>query len=318
MNETPEFPGEPNPARINWRRIAVLVAVAALVFLGFYAWHLATPQVDYLLDRRGELSGSQIDRSTSDLGIDERVSLASSSGLAVDLRVLRPDGAQRLPVLLMLGGHDTGRDAVELVGTPDGVAFVALDYPYTASHRVRGFWQSVGIVDDVQRAFLDTPPALSLAMDWLLQQSWVDAARVELVGVSLGVPFAAAAGGLDDRFSRVWLMHGGGNNLEWVAHAGRKRIENEFLRRLVARGALLLVYGNSFDTLRWIRETGPRPVVLVMARDDDYVPKSAQQPLVEIAASDHVELIWTDGMHIGPERTFELQQLLQTILARVN
>ena len=38
------------------------------------------------------------------------------------------------------------------------------------------------------------------------------------------------AGALDQRFSRVWLMHGGGDNVSWVSHAGRKHIENETLR----------------------------------------------------------------------------------------
>jgi hypothetical protein len=279
--------------------------------------HLATPQVDYLLDRRGSLVSNNIESTHTGVAVSEYVSLESSTGLAVDIRVLRPDTERKLPVLIMLGGHDTGRDAVDLLGDPQGIAFVALDYPYTGNHHPDGFWESMGIIDDVQRAFLDSPPALSLTLDWLLQQSWVDPAAVNLIGLSLGVPFTAPAGALDERFSRVWLLHGGGDNVAWVSHVGRKNIRNESLRRLVARGALLLVYGNTFDTPRWIRETAPRPVILVMARDDDYVPREAQQALVEAARQDHVELIWTEGMHIGPKRSFELQQLLDIVLSRV-
>ncbi|MDJ0698555.1 MAG: hypothetical protein QNJ07_01760 [Woeseiaceae bacterium] len=303
---------------MRWLRICAFLFAGVALFLVLYGWHLATPQVDYLLERRGVLTGAEVSDAETDAGVSQYASLSSSTGLAVDLRVLRPAGDDPLPVLIMLGGHDTGRDAVDLVGEPDGVAFVALDYPYTADHHPDGFWESLAIVDDVQRAFLDSPPALSLALDWLLEQPWVDPDRVNLIGLSLGVPFTAPAGALDERFSRVFLLHGGGDNLEWVMHVGRKSIENEALRRLVARGALLLVYGNTFDTVHWIAETAPRPVVLVMARDDDYVPEAAQRPLEELAESDHVELIWTEGLHIGPERTFELQQLLRTVLARVD
>lgn len=300
------------------KRIVIGILLVMVFASGLYAWHLATPQHDYLVARHGRLLIEDV-KTGADAGIvDELLHLESSSGLRVDARVRRPDSDERLPVLLMLGGHDTGKDAVDLVGTPEGVAFVAPDYPYYADHHPDGFWASMAIVDDIQAAFLDAPPALSLILDWLLKQPWVDPERVELIGVSLGVPFAAPAGALDQRFSRVWLMHGGGDNVSWVSHAGREHIENETLRRLVARTALLLVYGNTFDTVYWIEQTAPRPVILVMARDDDYVPPEAQRPLIEIAAREHVEVIWTEGMHIGPERTFELQQLLQTVLDRVD
>ncbi len=303
---------------MRWLRITLFLLVGIVLFLGLYGWHLATPQVDYLLERKGELAGADVSNSETDAGVSQYVSLTSSTGLAVDLRVFRPAGDDPLPVLIMLGGHDTGRDAVDLVGEPNGVAFVALDYPYTADHHPDGFLASLTIVDDVQRAFLDSPPALSLTLDWLLEQPWVDPDGVNLIGLSLGVPFTAPAGALDERFSRVFLLHGGGDNLEWVVHAGRKSIKNDAVRRVVARGALLLVYGNTFDTVRWIAETAPRPVVLVMARDDDYVPEAAQRPLEEAAKCEHVELVWTEGLHIGPERTFELQQLLQIVLDRID
>ena len=300
------------------KRIVIWSLLLVVFATGLYAVHLALPQHDYLVERKGEIVLEDVSVSAHEGIVDQRLRLESSSGLKVDARVKRPDVAGRLPVLLMLGGHDTGKDAVDLVGLPEGVVFVAPDYPYHADHHPDGFWESMAIVDDVQRAFLDAPPALSLILDWLLEQPWVDPERVELIGVSLGVPFAAPAGALDERFSRVWLMHGGGDNVSWVSHAGRKNIPNETLRRIVARIALLLVYGNTFDTLHWIEQTAPRPVVLVMARDDDYVPREAQQPLIEIAEREHVELIWTEGLHIGPERTFELQQLLQTVLDKVN
>lgn len=318
MNETLTYPPPPRRPRLRWRRIALFLLVAVVLFAGLYALHLATPQVDYLMERRGVLQDDNVVISQTALGTNQDVRLSSSSGLVVDLRVMRPADEERLPVLVMLGGHQTGKDAVDLVGAPQGVAFVALDYPYAGNNDPDGFLESVAIVGDVQTAFLDSPPALSLIVDWLIEQPWVDTARVELVGVSLGVPFAAAAGALDDRYSRVWLMHGGGDNVSWVSHAGRRNIANEMLRRIVARLALLLVYGNTFDTLRWIEATAPRPVVLVMARDDDYVPPEAQQPMIDISSAEHVELIWTEGLHIGPNRSFEVQQLLQTVLDRVN
>ena len=183
---------------------------------------------------------------------------------------------------------------------------------------MKGFWTTASAIPDIQRAFLDTPPALSLVVDWLMDQDWVDTQGVEIVGVSLGVPFAAVCGALDERLARVWLLHGGADNLAWVMHAGKEDIPNDALRRWVARGALLLVYGNSFDTSRWITEIAPRPLVIVAARDDDFVPADAVEPFIAAADSDHVELIWTEGLHINPKRPNELGQLLDIVLGRVS
>jgi fermentation-respiration switch protein FrsA (DUF1100 family) len=217
-----------------------------------------------------------------------------------------------------MGGEGTGKDAVDLVGEPDGIAYLALDYPYDGNQELDAFWESITAIPGIQQAFLDSPPAMSLAVDWAQQQPWFDADNVELVGASLGVPFTAVAGAIDQRFTRVWLLHGGARNLPWVMHLGRRYIENEFLRGIVARGALLLVYGNSFEAIEWIHEIAPRPLVIVEARNDDFVPREAQEPFIAAAESEYIELVWTDGRHIRPTRKEELQQLLDVVLSRID
>lgn len=287
--------------------------------LGAYVAWLAVPRHDYFLDRAGTLATADARPFDDARGRHTRLQLVSTSGLEVDMRILRPadTGNQKLPALLMLGGYRTGKDAVDRVGTPDGVVLAAIDYPYRGKPSTKGAWEGLRAVPHVQRATLDAPAALSLAASWLAAQPWVDPQRIELVGVSLGVPFAAAAGAVDPRFSKVWLLHGGGDNVSWADHAGREEIENATLRRLVARLLLLAIHGNSFDTPAWVRRTAPRPVTIVLARDDDYVSPEAQAPLVALAEEDHVELVWTDGQHIRGGRNAELSQLLDIVLGRV-
>lgn len=295
--------------------LTALLVAAAVIYLA----ELGIPKRDYFIERRGTIVNADVRTSRLDGIVQTRVSLQSSSGLEVDLRVSRPDVGQAgtLPVIVMLGGEGTGRHAVDLVGAPDGVAYVALDYPYRGSQELDAFWESVSAIPGIQRAFLDSPPALSLAVDWLEGQPWFDEERVELVGASLGVPFTAVAGALDERFTRVWLLHGGAKNVPWVMHVGRRYVENDFLRGIVARSALLLVYGASFEAEDWVPRIAPRPLVIVAAKEDDFVPPEAQQPFIEASESEHVELLWTDGKHVRPSRTEELQQLLDLVLSRV-
>ena len=301
------------------RRAALIVLFPVLLALGLYWVELAIPKHDYFLERRGTLVRQDILELSENAVVRKTVQLESSTGLRVDMRLMRPatEPGETLPVIVVMGGEGTGKDAVDLVGTPRGIAYLALDYPYRGSQELDAFWESVAAIPAIQQAFLDSPPAMSLAVDWLQQQPWFDQDNVELVGASLGVPFTAVAGAIDERFTGVWLLHGGAENVPWVMHAGRRYIENEFLRGIAARGALLLVYGNSFRTMDWIPRIAPRPLVIVAAKDDDFVPHEAQQPFIAAAESEFIELVWTEGQHIRPTRREELRQLLDVVLSRV-
>jgi fermentation-respiration switch protein FrsA (DUF1100 family) len=301
------------------RRVLWLIPGVLLVTIVAYSIYLAFPRYDYFLERTGTLVDATVIEEQREIDRSYTVHLESSTGLKVDMRVLRPevDVTDKLPLLLVLGGQATGKDAIDLVGTADGIAFAAIDYPYDGSDDLDGFWKSVAAIPDVQKAFLDTPPAVSLAVSWLLQQDWVDPERVELAGVSLGVPFATAAGALDERFGRVWMLHGGGDNVSWVSHNARRHIDNKVLRHLTARTVLFIVHGRSFETQHWIPEIAPRPVIIVAAKNDDFVPRESQEPLIEAARLDHVELIWTEGRHIGTNRGDELKQLLIIVRDRI-
>ena len=296
------------------RRILLSAFALVVIAAGLYVVELAIPKRDYFVERRGTLENIEVVESVDDDVVMQTVRLEASTGLAVDMRLVRPltGPGETLPVIIVMGGEGTGKDALRS-------AYLALDYPYEGDQELDAFWESMTAIPGIQQAFLDSPPAMSLAVDWAEQQSWFDPDNVELVGASLGVPFTAVAGAMDDRFTRVWLLHGGAENFPWVMHVGRRYVETEFLRGLLARLALLLVYGNSFETLDWIPEIAPRPLVIVAARDDDFVPPEAQQPFVDAAeAGEHIEIVWTEGRHIRPTRRDELQQLLDIVLSRID
>jgi fermentation-respiration switch protein FrsA (DUF1100 family) len=309
------------PPKLTWHRICWSVCLLAATLLTALAVDLAGVKREHFLAGRGVL------RDASESALVQRndgssvrnVRLVSHLGFEVRLRILLPVEAsvQEVPLVLLIGGHRTGKKAVDLIGEPRGIAYAAIDYPYTGNHSLSGFCEIAMAIPAIQSAFLDTPPALRLAMDWLEQQSWFDKGRAELVGVSLGVPFAAVAGALDERFSRVWLIHGALDNYTWVMHAAHERIRNKHLRSILVRSALFLAYGNSFRTADWVQEIAPRPVVIVAASADERVPLGSANAYVETAGAGHVDVIWTKGRHVGPDREYELRQLVEIVAGRV-
>lgn len=301
----------------RWRRWLLAALAAGLAAPACWLLTHLAPRHAHFLERRGGIVTAVVDSRPEGNFISDAVRLTATSGLKVDLRVLRPAApGQRLPLVLLLGGHRTGRDAVDVLGDPGGIAVAALDYPYHGPERPRGLAQSLRSVPAIQQGILDTPPAVSVALDWLAAQPWVDPARVELMGVSLGVPFAAVAGALDGRFRRVWLIHGGVGNREWIASRLGEKVDNAALRGVAAGLVHLLAHGASFRTEEWVGRIAPRPVVVIGASEDEQLSRASVEGL-HAAAGAPKELLWTAGGHVRPKRVDIVRQLLGMVRSRI-
>ncbi|HUG98652.1 MAG TPA: alpha/beta hydrolase family protein [Gammaproteobacteria bacterium] len=304
--------------RVAWAAAALLLAFGAAGAL--WLADLARPRHGEFVERRGVLVAAETAAAVHEPGgfTSQAVRLRSDSGLRLEARVLRPEGQHDpLPIIVLLAGHRTGQDAVDLIGHPGDIATVAIDYPYHGSTDVRSSASFFRSIRDIQRALLDTPPAASLVLDWLETEPWADTGRVELVGVSFGAPFVAVAGALDERFRRVWFIHGGAGNRGWIEHNLGERIPQGWLRPLVASLVHLLVYGNSFDTEDWVARIAPRPVVIIGARDDEQLPEYKVEKLYA-AAREPKELLWTEGGHVDPRRADLVRALLEIVRERVD
>ena len=247
------------------------------------------------------------------------VRLTAASGLVVDLAIKAPDeppasGTGR-PLILLLGGHRTGRDAVDLVADTRGTVIAAISYPFAGNPKVKG----LGVLPEIpaiRRALLDTPPALMLALDHLLSRPDVDPAAVEMVGVSLGAPFACIAGALDSRLSRVWSVHGAGDPRALLDHNLQRRIPFAPARWFVATSAYLIIDGPHLAPERWAGRIAPRPFVMINAEEDERLPRAAVETLYEHALAPK-DITWMPGQHVLPRRAELVQRLVDMVLARV-
>lgn len=279
--------------------------------LAWLRWDAGRPREEWFDERQGTLVAAtpEFDASRNDV-VAKSLELGSDSGLRTSMRVVRPaNPPSQLPVLLILGGHRTGSDAVDLLGSSTGRAIVALDYPYDGPERVRGFLRTLSILPAIRQAFLDTPPSIALALDWLVLQPWVDRERIFLVGASLGVPFAATAAARDERISGLMLVHGAADNRLWLEANIARRMDRAWLQPALATILHWVAYGPVFDTRERVAAVAPRPVLIVGARDDERTPAGQTEQLFE-AAGEPKKMRWTDGQHIEPGRTEIIRELL--------
>jgi predicted alpha/beta hydrolase len=245
------------------------------------------------------------------------IRLTATSGLTVDLLLRRAvdDSGRRLPLAVILGGHRTGRRSAQMVGNTRGVLVAAMAYPFTGNSRPDAltFLREIRLI---RGAFLDTPPAIMLALDYLLSRPDVDASRVEAVGVSLGAPFVCIAGALDDRFTRVWAIHGSAGSYAPLEVNMRRTIAFAPLRIPAAAIANILISGPRLDPARWVGEIAPRPFVMVSAQDDERMPRASVDALYR-SAREPKELIWMAGSHVhGDSAT--ITALVEIVMSRVS
>lgn len=295
---------------LKYLLLAVIMSVT--LSLTWLRWESSRPRDEWFSERHGQIESVAAEEPITKHGqISQSVLLISDSGLKVSFRVMRSSETDtQLPVLIVLGGHRTGSDAVELFGDVGNRSIVGVDYPYDGPDSVKGAIPIARTIPLVRQAFLDTTPAVSLILDWLVKQSWVDTEKIIIVGASLGVPFAAIAASRESRISALMLVHGAADNRLWLQTQVARRIETEILHYPLSTILYWLAYGPVFDTSKHIAAVSPRPVLIVGARDDERTP-AGQAELLFDSARDPKRLRFTDGQHIQPDRQEIVAELLQ-------
>ena len=289
--------------------IVVTTIVLSLVWL---RWESSQPREQWFVERQGQIESVATEQSFTQHGdIAESVQLVSDTGLKVFFQTVRDaesDGP--VPILLIIGGHRTGSDAVKLFGEVSNRAIVGVDYPYDGPESVKGVIPILKTIPSARQGLLDITPAVSLILDWLVDQPWVDQQRIIIVGGSLGVPFAAAVAARDERISALMLVHGAADNRLWLEVQVARRIDFKFVHYPLSTILNWLAYGPVFDTGKHVASVSPRPVLIIAARDDERTPAGQAEILFD-AAGEPKRLLFTEGKHVQPNRSEIVDELLR-------
>src|SRR5262245_49631910 len=295
----------------------LILSIAAIAVLSVGTLYLLRDPLPHFMARRSALTNVREGESREEGGyVSQAVKLTARSGLVVDLVVSRAlaDSGARLPVVLLLGGHSKGPEAVRLLGDHRGVAIAATSYPYSGNLNPSAI-TFLRQIPAIRRAFLDTPPAMMLALDYLLPRPDIDSTRVEGIGVSLGAPFVCIAGALDSRLKRVWALQGSGGSYAPLESSMKRSIPSRMLRVPAAALANVIIAGPRLDPDRWVGQISPRPFVMVNAIEDERMPRDKVESLYG-SARQPKQLIWMGGGHIhGDVPT--IRRLVAIVLPRV-
>lgn len=314
-------------ARRTLRRAGIALATCLLVFAACVAWWLRDPEPVFVR-RTGSIVSVDSGARVRDGAMEEQeIRLASSTGMRLTLAVRGPasgvagssddhsgPAVPKRQTFLVLGGYERGRGASALITDTRGTIFASLDYPYDGDLKAKGL-AVVAQVPAIRRAFYDTPPAVSLAIDYLLSRPDVDPARLELVGASFGAPFATIAAARDRRVRRLWLAHAGGHPFAMIDTGLVREIPFAPLRWPVSALATVLASGPQLAPEHWVGRVSPRPVVMLNALDDERIPRRSVDALWA-ATHEPREQVWLPGRHMQGDRPDVLRALVDSVMAR--
>jgi len=301
------------------RVVAYGLTLATLLCAASLAWFLlpvlATPEFESRVGRVVQV------RETGEWAVPGgrivQVELSSTSGLEVELALRLPhEPLPQRPLLVMLGGQETGRAAVELLPDTRGVAVAALSYPFGVIPHRDGAAMLLAL-GTIQRGILDTPPAALLAIDYLLERPDIAPGRVELAGISFGAFIAAVPAALDPRVERLWLIHGAGDPAGVIEAGLRKRIGSDLVRRGVAAYLAAVAAAWHLSPEDWVGQVAPRPVIVVNASDDSALTPGAVRAL-HSALEPPFEILWSPGDHVHPKRPETIEFITELLFSRIS
>lgn len=310
------------PAGHRWLRvIGALALTLVIVVSGLLVYLIARAMPDPVPAypaRKGTLvSVEELKRTVAGDMLITELRLESSSGLAVEIGVRMPRAAKTpLPLVILAAGLRTGHRAIYVTETWQNLVVVALSYPFPGDPRAKSLSAYAAWLPNAQTAVLDTAPAVMLAMDYLAQQPYIDMKRVELVGGSLGAFLVSVPAALDERFRRVWLVHGAGDPRAVFDHLLRRYIGFDPLRGLAAQGLASILATDHLRPEKWVGRIAPRPIIVVNARDDESIAPAAVAALHQ-AVPEGTEIIWMVGPHVRTGRIAVLEELITLIVERV-
>lgn len=300
---------------LGWSITLILVIVVGLSTYVFIP--VLTSPADGYHDRKGKIQSVNITKRWREARSDlHELELVSSSGLKALVTIRIPEQANGpLPVALLLGGVGTGRDACRIIPEVRHIVCVSISYPYQGSKSIEGldFFYNIR---EIQKTVKDTPPALMLALDYVLSQPYSDIQQVELIGVSFGAYFISIPAVLDKRVTRVWIAHGAAQPVQAIIHYSERDSGVNYLKRIVAYYIGYAIGSTHVDPGKWVNRISPRPVMLINAENDrTFSPESVAA--LHNAARQPKKIFWTRGEHITPSRHEVVDQLSSIVVDRI-
>jgi hypothetical protein len=303
----------PEPSSPRWLRrvgrLGLTVAFAALVAVaGWVVWaRLADPLGSLPVDPTAAVVVEAERRIEPASAISEprevrrlvlRSTVLGDIRVALSLPTPLPDRA--MPVLVLLGGHRTGRDSVAYVPRPGHNVLVGYDYPFDRHLKLR--WSLLPELPRLRRRLLDVPGQVAALIAWLRTQAWADRDRISLLGFSLGALYLPAVHRVAGRQGLLLgpaVIAYGGADLPTLV---RNRLAHEPAWRGILAAGLVGLMLRPLEPAQHLPHLDGEFLLLGSADADKFIPPESAA-LLQRLTPEPKTVVRLEGGHIGGRRT---------------
>jgi len=226
-------------------------------------------------------------------------------------------GTAPYPVVLIMhgaGGHkdaDYVRFASEtLIG--QGFATLTMDAQYRGDRARPGRTGDPNPASFAMRdAWIQTVIDLRRGVDYLLSRSDIDGAKIGYLGFSMGGMFGAVLGGVESRVGAFCLAVPGGGFVELAKNIDKYPLLKANWHVTPTPEVLKMVEENAqiVDPIYFVGKLLPRPLLIIVAKNDEVIPAASSQALIDAAGADETKHVkrWNAGHALHPNVAFDIR-----------
>ncbi len=237
------------------------------------------------------------------------ISLIVAEGDSIQITVSLPGNipAGGLPVLIILGGLEIGRESLKYIPRQGQNVLIAYQYPYSPH-----YWYedaSIRQIPLIRRAVLRVPRQVLAVIRWAKQQPWFEGRRVSVLGYSFGAMFVPAiyhlAAARQMTIGPGILAYGGADIAEMLR--ANLRFLPSVSRRLVATFAAAAIRPIE-PALHLPRMQGE--FLVINGRRDHQIPRKCWQKFQQLIPEPKTVIILDEG-HLHPNKPELTRRLVE-------
>ena len=158
---------------------------------------------------------------------------------------------------------------------------------------------------------------LRRAVDFLRSRPEIDGNKIGFVGFSMGAMLGAALGGVEDRISCFLLAVPGGGFVDLAKNIEKYPLLKEKWPIRVTPEVMKRVqdFANVADPIYFVSRIAPRPILVIVAKQDEVIPASASNAFIEaghIKATDVT--YYSSGHALNPAILFKIRDFMSAHL----